>query len=495
MSGLVTSQLADLARAALQDQTEEAAEIVLRDWLSAQGPDPAVLHWRALLLRALDRRAEAMVQLQQAIGLSPGDPVLALALAQVAFEAGLASAPLYEAALRLAPTSGEARLGLIAAYFADGQGDQALGLLRGALASNPGWRDGYRQYAQLATLLGRANEAVAPLLQTIARFPDALPLQIDALEMLMAAGDYAATVELCDQGLARLGQLPELLIRKATALDELGQTSQAGALFAACGTPVDPIHACRLIRHLLRQGSAHAALEQAQPWLEGQHATDVGPYVSLAWRMLGDPQCDWLEGRQRLVGSYDLGPDAVDWPRLADRLRRIHAVSGQFSNQSVNGGTQTDGPLFARIEPEIAQVRQVVVDAMHAHLASLPSQDPGHPQLCLRRDKPVRFSGSWSVRLNDQGFHKYHHHPQGWFSAVLYVTVPDGLRQTDGQLALGGSPPELNLPITPFRHVEPLTGRLVVFPSTMWHATEAFDAGERMTIAFDLARPAPEKRE
>ncbi len=495
MSGLVASELADLARQALQDQTEETAEIVLRDWLSARGSDPAILHWRALLLRALDRRAEAIQLLQQAIVLSPGDPVLALALAQVAFEAGLASAPLYETALRLAPTSGEARLGLIAAYFADGQGEQALGLLRGALASNPGWREGYRQYAQLATLLGRANEALGPLLQTIARFPDVLPLQIDALEMLMAAGDYAATAELSDRAMARLGQLPELLLCKATALDELGETAQAGTLFAVCGTPVEPAHACRLVRHLLRQGMAQSALEQAQPWLQSPHAVDLWPYVSLAWRMLGDPQGDWLEGQQGLVGIYDLGADAVDWTGLAARLRQIHAVSGQFSNQSVNGGTQTDGPLFARIEPEIAQVRQVVVAAMQTHLANLAPLDLGHPQLGLSRDRPVRFSGSWSVRLNGQGFHKYHHHPQGWFSAVLYVTVPDGLRQTDGQLALGGSPPELNLPITPFRHIEPLTGRLVVFPSTMWHATEPFDEGERMTIAFDLARPAMEMRE
>ena len=37
--------------------------------------------------------------------------------------------------------------------------------------------------------------------------------------------------------------------------------------------------------------------------------------------------------------------------------------------------------------------------------------------------------------------------------------------------------------------IEPKPGRLVLFPSTMWHGTEPFAAGERLTVAFDVARP------
>jgi hypothetical protein len=35
--------------------------------------------------------------------------------------------------------------------------------------------------------------------------------------------------------------------------------------------------------------------------------------------------------------------------------------------------------------------------------------------------------------------------------------------------------------------VEPKPGRLVLFPSYMWHATRPFRAGERITVAFDIA--------
>ena len=96
------------------------------------------------------------------------------------------------------------------------------------------------------------------------------------------------------------------------------------------------------------------------------------------------------------------------------------------------------------------------------------------------------------MRLLDEGFHASHHHPQGWFSAVFYVTVPDSLARTDGQLALGAGPPELGLEVEPLQMIEPKPGRLVIFPSTMWHGTIPFSNGERMTIAFDMARPIAE---
>ena len=47
--------------------------------------------------------------------------------------------------------------------------------------------------------------------------------------------------------------------------------------------------------------------------------------------------------------------------------------------------------------------------------------------------------------------------------------------------------PALDLP--PIRLIEPRPGRLVLFPSTMWHGTRPFAQGERLTVAFDVARP------
>jgi predicted 2-oxoglutarate/Fe(II)-dependent dioxygenase YbiX len=58
-----------------------------------------------------------------------------------------------------------------------------------------------------------------------------------------------------------------------------------------------------------------------------------------------------------------------------------------------------------------------------------------------------------------------------------------------GWLALGLAPPELQLDLPASGFVEPKAGRLVLFPSTMWHSTVPFEQGERLTIAFDVKRP------
>jgi hypothetical protein len=159
----------------------------------------------------------------------------------------------------------------------------------------------------------------------------------------------------------------------------------------------------------------------------------------------------------------------------------------------LRGGTQTDGALFARIEPEIVALRSTVATATESHLARLPPVHPLHPTLSPRRDRTPRFTGSWSVRLRGKGFHANHVHPAGWLSSALYIALPEsmeGSRDHAGWLALGEPQAELGLALPAPRLIEPKPGRLVIFPSTMWHGTRPFDDGERLTVAFDVKRPA-----
>lgn len=473
---------------ALASQDEASAERKLGLWIAANGTNPQVLHWRALLLRRLDRHGEALELLRQASSLAPHNAELARNHAQVALEAGLSADGLFEQALQLDPANVPIRLGLVSAYFSAGKGAQGLALLEAALRANPGWYEGHAQFAQLATLTGQPQRAVETLQAAIQRFPDSLELRAQMLGILLLAGRHAETADQAAAAIIRLGDVPLLLVDRAAALDELGEWDAAAQMFARAGTPADVGHASWLIRHLLRRGDARAALAAAEPWLVSEGATQIWPYVSLIWRLLGDSHAEWLDQQPGLIDITELG-EQINLAALAACLRRIHARSGRFVDQSVRGGTQTDGPLFSRIEPEIVAVRQVIAAAMANHARALPAIDEFHPQLAFRRGQDIRFSGSWSVRLADQGYHTSHHHPQGWFSAVFYVTVPEMLDGSEGQLQLGTPPPELGLDLAPYQSIAPKPGRLVIFPSTMWHATKTFSAGERMTIAFDTARP------
>jgi hypothetical protein len=160
--------------------------------------------------------------------------------------------------------------------------------------------------------------------------------------------------------------------------------------------------------------------------------------------------------------------------------------------QSVRGGTQTDGPLFARADPEIRALRQCLVDVIGEHMLTLAPVDPAHPIL---RHEPgvVSFAGSWSVRLAGEGRHTNHIHPQGWYSSALYVALPGSDEigaPPAGWLTFGKPPEELGLDLEPYHQIKPEIGRLALFPSIMWHGTVPFDRGERMTVAFDVAAPA-----
>ncbi len=78
----------------------------------------------------------------------------------------------------------------------------------------------------------------------------------------------------------------------------------------------------------------------------------------------------------------------------------------------------------------------------------------------------------------------------GWISSAFYVALPEQAGpEPSGWFALGTPPPELDLDLKATATVEPKPGRLVLFPSTMWHSTFPFEAGERLTIAFDVEVP------
>jgi hypothetical protein len=209
----------------------------------------------------------------------------------------------------------------------------------------------------------------------------------------------------------------------------------------------------------------------------------------MAWRLSGDPRLQWLTGDPNLVSVIDLSAELAAIPNLCDLLRSLHAVSGRYLNQSVRGGSQTDGPLFSRIEPEIRALRALIVDAVEKHVGRFQSLPDSHPQKKSAGAKRIRFTGSWSVRLADGGFHSNHVHPRGWISSALYLSLPERLRGEEGWLTLGEPPKELGLDLDPTRMVEPKVGQLVLFPSWMFHGTRPFPKGERLTVAFDVAPP------
>jgi tetratricopeptide (TPR) repeat protein len=490
-SGAAGAQTFDeLARAALSEGEEEAA---LKKLLpAAERSNEALLwQWAGLLQRSLDEHEVAIGSFARAAALAPNDAGVAHGRARVSLEAGVDAVDLYLRARTLAPTDGAVALGLAAARNAAGEGELAAGELRALVDSAPAWTEGHEQLAQLLSTLGHKERATEPLEAAIARFPRQESLWLTLFRLDVLREDYAALQRDIERAEAAGIPVNALALHRAIVAAEVDDSPLPDALFKVEGEVASQLGIWR-IRHLLRVGLVDQALALIDPELATERAWSVWPYASLAWRLSGDPRSHWLDGDDKLVQVFDLAPTLPPLDELANTLRALHLAKGEYVDQSVRGGTQTDGPLLSRIDPVIRQLRHAIVGAVEAYRSKLPRSDPRHPLLSQRRDRRIRFSGSWSIRLRGGGRHANHVHPQGWISSALYISLPPAAeadRKDAGWFTLGQPQDQLGIDLPPWRNIEPKLGHLVLFPSWMWHGTVPFAEGERLTVAFDVRPP------
>ena len=486
------SALEALASFALTHQQEHRALGVLEDGVKRHKNSALLWQWLALLQRATDDRVSAVDAFAKAAVLAPNDATIAKGRAQTLLEAGLPAVDAFATARKLTPNDGDIVLGVTAALFAEGQAETALSILAGSVSANPLWLYGHRDLVQLRWMMGEGSASFASLRQATATNPESETLWAQLIHALMQAGLNEEALAAIADGRKAIGESPRFVINEAVIRSDAGDRAAAARLFGGFEDGDDPTVAVRIIRHHLRYGDLTAATRLIDLWIGRPGEALVWPYASLCWRLLGDARADWLEGEAALVRVFDLAAKLPPLDRLAELLRGLHVARSQHLDQSVRGGTQTDGALFARIEPEIRQLRAAIAGAVAEYVAGLPPRDAAHPTLGPQRDPPVRFAGSWSVRLAGNGFHANHVHPAGWISSALYVALPergpaDGANA--GWLALRAPEAGLGLDLPPEQLIEPKPGRLVMFPSTMWHGTLPFEAGERLTVAFDVAPP------
>lgn len=481
-----------LAEAAAAAQAEERALPYVAALAAKRRNDPLLWQWTGLLHRALDQHAEAISAFNAAARIAPASARIAQGRAQIALEAGLDAVDLCEAAIALEPNNGEMLLSRAAARVAAGDSDRAIAEIEALLAQHPGWYPGHDRLIRLRWMMGERDRATELIERSAAAHPGDLNLWRILIAARMEAGRWEAALDAIGRGRAALGEQLGFTANEAAIRSETGAAAEADTLFEILGGVEDLSVAIRHVRHLLRTGRIDAALPLIERWLAPSGARrDMWPYAAIAWRLTGDPREQWLDGDPRFVSVIDLADRIPDLDRLASVLRGLHRARSEHLDQSVRGGTQTDGPLFSRLEPEVQALRALIVETVAGHVARLPARDPRHPLLGFDRPVRPRFAGSWSVRLDGQGHHANHVHPAGWISSAFYVALPDqsGAGGEAGWLTLGSPQAELGLAMRPVRAIQPRPGRLVLFPSTMWHGTIRHQAGERLTVAFDIAFP------
>ena len=486
-----------------------------------------------LVLDAQGDFAKALECLRRAVTLAPERAEAHEALGNVLVQAGEPEAGL--AALlqaeRLRPGSASVAYNLGIAYEALVDDERALSAFTQATQRAPNLAVSWAAIGNTQRRRGAYPEAIAAFRRAIELAPDKLKWHEALHETIWQAGQgvnlesypYAiqrlpqdaalrqgfavqlnrirAHQEAEQQAHAALALAPE----SAAAHDILGRTlfnqrryAEAVASFdrAAHRAPGDSVVLGRYGEGLVALGDLAKAHDVLSAALRiAPHDQENLARMTIVLRMLGEERAyGALANYDALTKAIAVKPPegyrdiSAFHAELAPYLLGKHLAKQHPTDQTLRGGTQTFGSLFFDPHPLIQGLRQSLYDAVEGFVATLP-EDKAHPFLG-RRGPGLTFSGSWSVRLGCGGFHTNHIHPAGWISSAYYVTLPPEVANEEsrqGWFKMGETNPDTSPDLPAERWVQPEEGKLVLFPSYVWHGTQAFDEGDqRLTVAFDV---------
>jgi len=450
--------------------------------------DAAALSMRAHALRRLGRDAEALTLRRRLVELQPTSAVAEHNLA--ALLGDLHKVEAAEVAARRALAKGgqapETWLVLARALSAQMRFDEAEVAFRNALARRPNYDDALQDLCQLIWMRTGDREAtLAPLQHGTVVRP---ALRAHVREYLGDPLDAIAA------DLAREGEPSDVHVRLALAhllldLDPIAALEHAQVARELAPGELAPRH--RVCEALLAAGRPKEALAELsairRQLPEDQSALALSGLARRLLDMTGDP----LDDLSSLVMGQPLAVPA-GWLNLAAYLedlardlRGLHRLDQHPIGQSLRHGTQTTVDLSIRPEPSIKAFFTAVDPVVRAYLAILGQ---GADAVRARNTGQYRVTGCWSVLLRPGGFHAPHIHSNGWLSSACHIEVPDRVDQgREGWLEFGRSPIGGAARLEPVHYERPQPGRLVLFPSCIWHGTAPFQgARDRLTLAFDL---------
>ncbi len=360
--------------------------------------------------------------------------------------------------------------------FARQRSPYVLKALAGALWMS-GQRDKFRKLLDAAA----ADPSLAPMAAELERQSGAAARAIAIAEglrtrgILSADGDAVLTQAYIDSN-------------DAAAAERVARESLAAF-------PGDRAVAANLITALLMQGKADDALAAVAPLRQAEPLRQHWiAYEATALRLLGDPRYDALVDMKRFVRAYRLPvPDGYDSIEdfnavLYAALTPLYPYRHHPLDQSLRDGSQTSRDLTGVDDPVIRAYIGALDAPIRQYMRDVGSGGD-HP-LTARNTGEYRIAGSWSVRLHGRGWHVNHVHPEGWISSAYYVVVPDDVADEErkaGWIKFGEPPFATTPPSPPQRWIRPEAGLVVLFPSFLWHGTEAIlDESLRVTAPFDV---------
>ncbi|HWY62439.1 MAG TPA: tetratricopeptide repeat protein [Rhizomicrobium sp.] len=484
----------ELGMIALRAADQSAAGTYFRKALEKEPGHPLALLWQGVALRNEGRNEEAERGLAEGLSLA-GEPRLRGAfvynLAHAQYGQGKMESALENFALanRLDPglNAGINRADILEEML---RFDEAEAVLEELVRREPVNAAAHDAYNNLLHRMGRDQE----FLTSYDRAPQTTELHAAKAGLLLKSGRQEEAHALFIGITARDPGNLEAAIGAATALNELGRPGE-GMLHLERALPHHPTNAIlyhNLAATALQARDPQKAVAMAEKSLILSPVDQTGLAVlGSAWRAMGDERDELLNGYDELIRVFDLEPPR-GFSSMADFNAELnawldtrHPRTREPLQQSLRSGSQTRGHMFAQGHDLVERLRLRIEEAITRYIAET-GPDARHP-FRGRCGHGFRFASSWSSRLKDCGYHVNHIHPGGWISSCYYVALPETVKDQEGKQGwIKFGEPSFDAGLGVRRAVQPLPGRLVLFPSYMWHGTVPFhENATRTTIAFD----------
>lgn len=392
-------------------------------------------------------------------------------------------------------TDTKVKKALVQSYFIAGLMSEAESLIKALLKDNPLDATVLSLQAELNWQMGNSNwnKNYKEVINAAHATPE---IFLAYANYLLKLGDADNAYSIICKALTVTPDDVSLLIISAYLSRELGNVEESEKLIQKCeALSLNSYEVCsEKVITQLALGNGELAVAIAKSLAQRQY------YNQARWALLAacykfnanDQAYRYLYNYDEFVFSSSISVPAgyasvlTFNMKLLEFLQSLHIYQNHPIQQSLRKGTQTEDHLFCHQHVLVQQLKMQISEVVKTYIDTLPD-DELHPFL-QRKSESFAYSGAWSVRLREHGFHRNHYHGDGWISGCYYVDVPDIVSDGgQGWIKFGQTELGRLFNDTPDFMIKPVAGQVVLFPSMMWHGTEAF-RGEthRVTVAFDI---------
>ena len=197
------------------------------------------------------------------------------------------------------------------------------------------------------------------------------------------------------------------------------------------------------------------------------------------------------------ISEFHIKDYLKDHENFIERLKKeidtfeFHDGYAPHSSKSLNNGDQTIGNIFIKESNLIFELRSFFLAAIRDYREKHQSSE----DLIINAfPEDIKLNGFSTKFDKGSGHHSTHYHPTGWISGSFYLNMPNDIKSHEGniQFEVQGTLPLFNKKVKiEKRNIIPEAGKLIIFPSSLYHCTTPFlsKTSYRQALNFDLVSP------